>query len=144
MKILIFVSVIVIVSADESCHSFAEGNVYPRESIYVGTHEPQVSKVQISKPAPDWSATAVVDGKFQDLKLENFKGQYLVLLFYPLDFTFVCPTEIIAFSDRVEEFKNINAAVIAASVDSQFTHLAWINTPRSQGGLGNFATNHDE
>ncbi|KAF5294786.1 hypothetical protein FQA39_LY00270 [Lamprigera yunnana] len=90
----------------------------------------------LQKPAPSFEGTAVVDGQFKDIKLEDYKGQYVVLFFYPLDFTFVCPTEIIAFSDRFEEFKAINTAVIGASTDSQFSHLAWINTPRKQGGLG--------
>jgi peroxiredoxin (alkyl hydroperoxide reductase subunit C) len=71
-----------------------------------------------------------------DLKLTDFYGKYQVLLFYPLDFTFVCPTEIIAFSDRAAEFEALNTQVIGISTDSPFTHLAWIRTPRSQGGLG--------
>ncbi|KAK9880569.1 hypothetical protein WA026_011808 [Henosepilachna vigintioctopunctata] len=90
----------------------------------------------LQKPAPVFSGTAVVDGKFKDISLKDFKGQYVVLFFYPLDFTFVCPTEIIAFSDRFEEFKKINTAVVACSTDSHFSHLAWVNTPRKQGGLG--------
>nr|KAG5710927.1 hypothetical protein BaRGS_013661 [Batillaria attramentaria] len=90
----------------------------------------------VSKPAPDWNGTAVVNGEFKDIKLKDYRGKYLVFFFYPLDFTFVCPTEIIAFSDSVEQFRNINTEVVACSVDSQFTHLAWINTPRNQGGLG--------
>ncbi|XP_030758949.1 LOW QUALITY PROTEIN: peroxiredoxin 1-like [Sitophilus oryzae] len=90
----------------------------------------------LQKPAPSFSGTAVIKGDFKDIKLEDFKGQYVVLFFYPLDFTFVCPTEIIAFSDRAEEFKKINTAVIGVSTDSHFSHLAWINTPRKQGGLG--------
>ena len=61
------------------------------------------------------------------------QGKWLVLFFYPLDFTFVCPTEIIAFSDRVSEFKKIGVEVVGASVDSQFTHLAWTKTPRKEG-----------
>ncbi|KAF6028124.1 Jafrac1 [Bugula neritina] len=73
----------------------------------------------------------------QDSKLSDYKGKYVVFFFYPLDFTFVCPTEIIAFSDRAEEFRAINCEVIACSTDSEFSHLAWINTPRKQGGLGN-------
>uniref|UniRef100_A0A8D0BC69 thioredoxin-dependent peroxiredoxin n=1 Tax=Salvator merianae TaxID=96440 RepID=A0A8D0BC69_SALMN len=93
-------------------------------------------KAQIGKPAPDFRATAVVNGDFKDVKLSDFKGKYVILFFYPLDFTFVCPTEIIAFSDRAEEFRKINCEIIGASVDSQFTHLAWINTPRKEGGLG--------
>ncbi|CAG4991491.1 unnamed protein product [Parnassius apollo] len=90
----------------------------------------------ISKPAPEWEATAVVNGEFTQLSLSSFKGKYLVFFFYPLDFTFVCPTEILAFSERIEEFKKINTEVVACSVDSHFTHLAWINTPRKEGGLG--------
>nr|XP_056700321.1 peroxiredoxin-1 [Euleptes europaea] len=92
----------------------------------------------IGKPAPGFQATAVMpDGEFKDIKLSDYKGKYVVLFFYPLDFTFVCPTEIIAFSDRSEEFRKINCEVIGASVDSHFCHLAWINTPKKQGGLGN-------
>lgn len=68
--------------------------------------------------------------------LDDFKGKYLVLFFYPLDFTFVCPTEIVAFSDKANEFHDVNCEVVAVSVDSHFSHLAWINTPRKNGGLG--------
>ncbi|TKC39415.1 peroxiredoxin-2 [Monodon monoceros] len=90
----------------------------------------------IGKPAPEFQATAVVDGAFKEVKLSDYKGKYLVLFFYPLDFTFVCPTEIIAFSERAEEFHKLDCDVLGVSVDSQFTHLAWINTPRKEGGLG--------
>ncbi|XP_050527484.1 peroxiredoxin 1 [Daktulosphaira vitifoliae] len=90
----------------------------------------------LEKPAPKFSGTAVVNGQFKDISLESYKGKYVVLFFYPLDFTFVCPTEIIAFSDRADEFNAINCQVIAASCDSQFSHLAWVNTPRNEGGLG--------
>eukprot|EP00058_Branchiostoma_floridae_P000851 XP_002586339.1 hypothetical protein BRAFLDRAFT_253794 [Branchiostoma floridae] len=90
----------------------------------------------VSKPAPDFQGTAVVNGKFEEIKLSDYKGKYLVFFFYPLDFTFVCPTEIIAFNERVEEFRKVNTEVVGVSVDSQFTHLAWINTPRKAGGLG--------
>jgi peroxiredoxin (alkyl hydroperoxide reductase subunit C) len=90
----------------------------------------------VQKPAPDFKATAV-DGKlFKEISLGDYKGKWLVLFFYPLDFTFVCPTEITAFSDQIEDFKKINAEVLGCSIDSQFTHLAWINTPRKEGGLG--------
>uniref|UniRef100_F7IDF0 Peroxiredoxin-2 n=1 Tax=Callithrix jacchus TaxID=9483 RepID=F7IDF0_CALJA len=90
----------------------------------------------IGKPAPDFKATAVVDGAFKEVKLSDYKGKYVVLFFYPLDFTFVCPTEIIAFSNRAEDFRKLGCEVLGVSVDSQFTHLAWINTPRKEGGLG--------
>lgn len=91
---------------------------------------------QLAKPAPQFSGMAVVNGQFKEIKLDDFKGKYLVLFFYPLDFTFVCPTEIIAFSDRADEFKKVGCEVVAASTDSHFCHLAWVNTPRKQGGLG--------
>uniref|UniRef100_A0A8D2KUE7 Thioredoxin-dependent peroxide reductase, mitochondrial n=1 Tax=Varanus komodoensis TaxID=61221 RepID=A0A8D2KUE7_VARKO len=80
--------------------------------------------------APYFKGTAVVDKDFKELSLDDFKGKYLVLFFYPLDFTFVCPTEIVAFSDKAKEFRDVNCEVVAVSVDSHFSHLAWINTPR--------------
>uniref|UniRef100_A0AAY4BZN7 thioredoxin-dependent peroxiredoxin n=1 Tax=Denticeps clupeoides TaxID=299321 RepID=A0AAY4BZN7_9TELE len=123
---------------ERECYNYAGGHVYPGEAfrVPVSDHSLHLSKAKISKPAPHWEGTAVINGEFKELKLSDFKGKYLVFFFYPLDFTFVCPTEIIAFSDRVHEFQAINAEVVACSVDSQFTHLAWINTPRKQGGLG--------
>jgi len=91
---------------------------------------------QIGKPAPEFSGTAVVDGQFKDISLKDYRGHYLVLFFYPLDFTFVCPTEIIGFSDRSDEFRKIGCEVVACSADSHFSHLAWVNTSRKEGGLG--------
>ena len=90
----------------------------------------------VQQSAPDFKGTAVVNKEFKEISLKDFKGKWLCLFFYPLDFTFVCPTEITAFSDRVEEFKKLGCEIVGASIDSQFSHLAWINTPRSQGGLG--------
>ncbi|XP_044134883.1 peroxiredoxin-2 isoform X2 [Bufo gargarizans] len=90
----------------------------------------------IGKPAPDFQATAVVNGEFKEVKLADYRGKYVVLFFYPLDFTFVCPTEIIAFSEHADEFRKIGCEVIGASVDSHFSHLAWTNVPRKEGGLG--------
>lgn len=92
--------------------------------------------VRVREQAPDFSTLAVVNGQFKKLSLAEFKSNYLVLFFYPCDFTFVCPTEIIAFSDRVKEFKEINCNVLGCSTDTHFSHLAWINQPRSEGGLG--------
>jgi peroxiredoxin 2/4 len=87
--------------------------------------------------APPFTGTALLaDNTFGTLGLSDFKGRYLLLLFYPMDFTFVCPTEIIAFDDKLDEFKQQNCDVVGISVDSQFTHLAWKNTPRDKGGLG--------
>lgn len=85
--------------------------------------------------APNFEGTAVVDGSFKEISLADYKGKYLVLFFYPLDFTFVCPTEITSFSDNLEEFDKINAAVVACSTDSEYTHYAWTKTPRNKGGL---------
>lgn len=86
--------------------------------------------------APYWSATAVINEKFKKINSEEYKGKYTILLFYPFDFTYVCPTELIAFSEAINEFKSLNAEVIGVSTDSHFTHLAWVRTPRSQGGVG--------
>ncbi|PRD27752.1 UNVERIFIED_CONTAM: Jafrac1 [Trichonephila clavipes] len=91
---------------------------------------------ELTKPAPEFEGVAVINGAFKNIKLSDYQGKYLVLFFYPLDFTFVCPTEIIAFSERAEEFRKINCEVVACSTDSHFSHLAWINTPRKEGGLG--------
>jgi peroxiredoxin (alkyl hydroperoxide reductase subunit C) len=95
--------------------------------------------LRVGQPAPGFMATAVVNQQFKTLHLSDYRGQYVILFFYPLDFTFVCPTEIIAFSDRHEEFKSLNAQVIAVSVDSEFSHLAWVQTERKLGGLGDIA-----
>jgi len=95
-----------------------------------------LASVAVQKPAPDFKGQAVVDGAFKEIKLSDYKGKYLVLFFYPLDFTFVCPTEIIAFSDRADEFRALNTELVAVSIDSHFSHLAWTNQPRKAGGLG--------
>ncbi|MEZ6137163.1 MAG: peroxiredoxin [Pirellulaceae bacterium] len=94
--------------------------------------------VLVTQPAPEFKAQAVLaDGSFKEISLSDYKGKYVLLFFYPLDFTFVCPTEIIAFSDRASEFESLDVQLIGVSVDSHFSHLAWRNTPRDQGGLGN-------
>jgi len=96
-----------------------------------------MAEARVKKPAPYFEAEAVMpNGEFKKIKLTDYKGKYLVLFFYPLDFTFVCPTEIIAFSDRAAEFRAIGCEVLAASVDSHFSHLAWTERDRKKGGLG--------
>jgi alkyl hydroperoxide reductase subunit AhpC len=94
----------------------------------------------VGKPAPDFTAKAVVGSDFVDYTLSsNWSGKnakHTLLFFYPLDFTFVCPTEIVAFSDRIEEFRRRGVSVVGVSVDSEYSHLAWKETPRSEGGLG--------
>lgn len=92
--------------------------------------------VLVGKPAPDFTAQAVVKSDIKSLTLSSYRGQYVVLFFYPLDFTFVCPTELIAFDDSLSEFKSRNTAVIGCSVDSHFSHLQWNNMSRRDGGLG--------
>merc|ERR1712083_242350 len=114
---------------------------------YLSQKAPKLPKMSAARgylqpgdAAPDFSAKAAVrkdnDIAEIDIKLSDYKGKYLVLFFYPLDFTFVCPTEIIAFSDRVEEFRSIGCEVVACSTDSHFSHLAWTMQARKQGGLG--------
>ncbi|MBF0284073.1 MAG: peroxiredoxin [Magnetococcales bacterium] len=95
--------------------------------------------VLVTRPAPEFKATAVMpDNSFNaEFTLSQFKGKYVVLYFYPLDFTFVCPSEIIAFDHRLDEFKSRNTEVIGVSIDSHFSHLAWKNTPVAKGGIGN-------
>src|ERR1035437_2929683 len=93
--------------------------------------------VLVGKPAPDFTAQAVYgNNEIKQIKLSSFKGKYVVLFFYPLDFTFVCPSELIAFDHRLAEFKQRGVEVIGVSIDSQFTHLAWKNTPINNGGIG--------
>ena len=96
--------------------------------------------VLVQKEAPDFAAQAVMpDGQFQEVKLSDYRGKHVLLFFWPLDFTFVCPTEIIAFSDRAAEFEALGVQILGVSVDSHFTHFAWTNTPREQGGIGKTA-----
>jgi peroxiredoxin 2/4 len=90
----------------------------------------------VQKPAPDFKADAVVGKLFKSVQLSDYKGKWLVLYFYPLDFTFVCPTELVAFGARYDEFKKRNCEVVAVSVDSKFSHVAWKNTPLDKGGVG--------
>lgn len=95
--------------------------------------------VNVTQPGPDFTATAVMpDNTFnENFSLSGLKGKYTLLFFYPLDFTFVCPSEIIAFDRQLDAFKERNCEVVAVSVDSHFSHLAWKNTPVNEGGIGN-------
>ncbi len=93
----------------------------------------------VTKQAPDFTATAVMpdNSMKDDFKLSDYQGKYVILFFYPLDFTFVCPSEIIAFDKNLAKFKERNCEVIGVSIDSQFSHWAWKNTPVNEGGIGN-------
>lgn len=96
-----------------------------------------MSEAMIQAETPDFEAQVVMpDGSIKEIKLSDYKGKYVVLFFYPLDFTFVCPTEILSMSDRIGEFKERGAEVIGVSVDSPYSHIAWRNTPRKKGGIG--------
>ena len=91
----------------------------------------------VGKKAPDFTASAVINGNqiIDDFKLSSFEGKYTVLFFYPLDFTFVCPTELHAFQEKLAVFEEKNTQVIGCSVDSKHTHFAWLNTPAEKGGI---------
>ena len=93
----------------------------------------------VTNPAPDFTATAVMpDNSFkEDFKLSDYRGKYVLLFFYPLDFTFVCPSEILAFDKAVQEFADNNCQLVGISIDSHFSHLAWKNTRVNDGGIGN-------
>lgn len=91
----------------------------------------------VTKPAPDFKATAVMEnGEFKEVSLSDYKGKHVVLYFYPLDFTFVCPSEILAFNSKVSEFKEKGVQLLGCSIDSHFSHFAWRNTPIEKGGIG--------
>lgn len=93
--------------------------------------------VLVTKPAPEFKAQAVMpNGQFKEVSLSDYRGKYVMLYFYPLDFTFVCPTEIIAFSEKADEFEKRGVQILGCSVDSHYSHFAWINTPRTSGGIG--------
>ena len=94
-------------------------------------------KAMVGQPTPDFdmASTKNIEKLNENVKLADYKGRWLVLLFYPLDFTFVCPTELTAFSDRYEDFQGIGADIIGVSTDSVYSHRAWIKTPRDKGGV---------
>lgn len=94
-----------------------------------------IARALIGRKAPDFKATAVFKDEFKEIQLSQFQGKYVLLIFYPLDFTFVCPTELHAFQENSEEFKKRNVEVLACSVDSQFSHLNWLKTPKEKGGI---------
>ena len=91
--------------------------------------------IKIGKIAPDFSAQAVINGQIKKISLSDFDGKYKLLFFYPLDFTFVCPTEILALQENLSEFEKLNTQVLGVSIDSAFSHRAWLNTPREKGGI---------
>lgn len=93
---------------------------------------------RIKHPAPFFKGTAVISGNFKQISLDDYRGSYLILVFYPLDFTFVCPTELMLLSDRANDFDKLRTHVVAVSCDSEYCHLAWLNQSRHEGGLAGF------
>lgn len=92
--------------------------------------------VLVGRPAPDFTAKAVIKNEFKDISLSDYKGKkYVVFFFYPLDFTFVCPTELHAFQEKLSEFHKRNTEVIGCSIDSEFSHFAWLSTAKAKGGI---------
>ena len=90
----------------------------------------------VGRPAPHFEAAIYLNKDFKNIKLSDYLGQYVVLFFYPLDFTFICPTEILAFADKYDEFAQNKCALLGASIDSKFSHFQYCQLPRSKGGLG--------
>ncbi|KAL3309301.1 peroxiredoxin [Cichlidogyrus casuarinus] len=111
---------------------FSRVNLFLRNSLIQSRN----FSVKVTQPAPFFKGTAVLDNDFKEISIKDYADKYLVLFFYPLDFTFVCPTELIAFSDNMNKFKELDCNVVGVSTDSHFSHHAWINTPRNTGGLG--------
>ena len=99
--------------------------------------ENTVTMAKVGQPAPDFNmpSTKNIDTLAENVKLSDYKGKWLILLFYPLDFTFVCPTELINFSDRLEDFEGVGAEVLGVSTDSVHSHRAWLKTPQDQNGI---------
>jgi len=94
-----------------------------------------IAKVGQKAPNFDMASTKNIEKLNENVKLEDYKGKWVALIFYPLDFTFVCPTELTAFSDRIEDFKAINCELIGVSTDSVYSHRAWLQTPRDRNGI---------
>jgi peroxiredoxin (alkyl hydroperoxide reductase subunit C) len=92
--------------------------------------------VLVGKQAPDFSAPAVIKGEIREnFTLSSLSGRHVLMFFYPLDFTFVCPTELHAFQEKLDHFQKLNCEVVGVSVDSKFSHMAWLKTPKSEGGI---------
>jgi peroxiredoxin (alkyl hydroperoxide reductase subunit C) len=133
-KIRLAAILAVVSAALGGCATAPDGPKSPARAEAPSTDGP---RTLVGGPAPPFTAEAVMpDGSFGTVNLDGLRGQRVLLFFYPADFTFVCPTEIIAFDEKLEEFAKRKCAVIGASVDSKFTHLAWKNTPRDKGGIG--------
>ena len=104
-------------------------------ALFVGVSVIPAFASIVGKKAPNFSAQAVIDGKIQDISLQDFEGKNKILVFYPADFSFICPTELFALQDNLSEFEKRNAILIAVSVDQIYSHQKWLNTPKQDGGV---------
>ncbi len=114
------------------------GTYLKYNNVYLEIFNPNYMSVLVGKKAPDFSTVAVINGGefVEKFTLSQFRGKkYVLLFFYPLDFTFVCPTELLAFQDKIKIFEAKNVQLIGASVDSKYSHWAWLNTPKEKGGI---------
>lgn len=89
----------------------------------------------VTKAAPNFKTTCVFPDRFEEISLSDLQGKYVVLFFYPLDFTFVCPTELVSFQERLQDFQKLGVTLLGCSIDSHFTHRAWLDTPLNKGGI---------
>ncbi len=107
------------------------------KTVTVAETRSEVQFAKVGQPAPDFDlpSTKNLETLAENVRLSDYKGKWLILLFYPLDFTFVCPTELTAFSDRIDEINGLGAEIIGISTDSVFSHRAWLKTPREQNGI---------
>ncbi len=131
--------------SEQNFHVIPKGRQYPRnmksyragEYFHCNFIKEVVMCNIVTKEAPDFTAQAVMPNNvMEELTLSSYRGKYVCLFFYPLDFTFVCPSEILAFNKALDQFKEKNCEIIGVSVDSQFTHFAWKQTPVEKGGIG--------
>jgi peroxiredoxin (alkyl hydroperoxide reductase subunit C) len=125
------------VSCTGSANQRINGDTHARVNPALAqTHDPNKMSTLVGKSAPAFKAEAVAGSSFTEIELSQFKGdKYVVLFFYPLDFTFVCPTELHAFQERLADFESRNVQVLGCSIDSKFSHFAWLTTPRNKGGI---------
>jgi peroxiredoxin 2/4 len=128
--------VLIVLSKSKISKNHKEENMSTK-TVTVAETRPEVQFAKVGQPAPDFDlpSTKNLETLAENVKLSDYKGKWLILLFYPLDFTFVCPTELTAFSDRIDEIHGVGAEIIGISTDSVFSHRAWLKTPREQNGI---------
>jgi peroxiredoxin (alkyl hydroperoxide reductase subunit C) len=128
--------VLIVLSKSKISKNHKEENMSTK-TVTVAETRPEVQFAKVGQPAPDFDlpSTKNLETLAENVKLSDYKGKWLILLFYPHDFTYVCPTELTAFSDRIDEIHGVGAEIIGISTDSVFSHRAWLKTPREQNGI---------